>query len=67
MKEKSNISMYYSVIEASEIMGLSDKTVYAMCQRGYLPNSKVGSRVIIPKDQFHARLKELERKPLIER
>ena len=65
MSEKSNGSdeNYYTVNEVVKISRLGRSTIYAMCKRGYLPNSKVGSRVLIPKKKFHTRLAELERKP----
>ena len=62
MKNETVKGLYYNVQEAAEITRLSVKTIYARCQSGYFPRAKFGSRVLIPKDKFHARLEELERK-----
>lgn len=51
---------YFSVIDVATMLGVSVKTIYAMCKRKYLPSLKLGSRVLIHKLDLQERLEELK-------
>ena len=51
---------YFSVIDVATMLGVSVKTIYAMCKRKYLPSLKLGSRVLIDKLDLQQRLEELK-------
>ena len=60
MSENNIEARYWSVAQVARMLGVSVKTIYAMCKRKYLPSLKLGSRVLIHKLNLQQRLEEIE-------
>jgi excisionase family DNA binding protein len=57
-KTETGISRYISVTEAALRLGMSRKTIYGWTASGVLPSAKIGSRILIPIDEFKRALEE---------
>ncbi|MGB3478929.1 MAG: helix-turn-helix domain-containing protein [bacterium] len=56
------VNRYLSVAHVATLLGVSEKTIYAMCQRKYLPSLKLGRRVLIDPFDLQERLAELKQR-----
>lgn len=51
---------YLDVVGAAEVLGMSQRAIRARIARRELPFRKVGSRVIIPRDELDRYIRALE-------
>jgi excisionase family DNA binding protein len=45
----------YTVAEAAKLLGFSPKFVYDLTKRGELETIRIGKRILIPREGFHAK------------
>ncbi|GGK41422.1 MULTISPECIES: helix-turn-helix domain-containing protein [Flavobacteriaceae] len=55
---KSNMPEFYSVSEVSELLGLSNLTIYNYIKKGFLPANKIGRKIQIKRTDVEHALKE---------
>jgi excisionase family DNA binding protein len=56
MKERpAREPVIYTVEEVSRMLGFSRKYVYDMTKRGELQTIRIGKRILIPREGFHAK------------
>lgn len=60
MNNKNSVERkFFSVREVATILGLSRTCVYEYALRGIIPSTKVGNRILIPKEYVERVLSEV--------
>ena len=59
--QNNNEVLVYTVQEVQELLGVSRKTAYKICNSSLFPIKRIGQKLLIPKDGFHVWLSQSDR------